>query len=160
MAGFDKYLKTMLDKAATEARLDGSAAVEAKHLLLAISADPGSAAGQVLASAGLNRVAVREALKREFEHSLSVVGVSPAAFGLPAASPDPQRVPHLGVSVRLALERAMASSTRPGLQPAHLLLGILRSDVGTVPRALALAGVDRADLMARVVRTLTAQAKR
>jgi ATP-dependent Clp protease ATP-binding subunit ClpA len=154
MAGFDKYLKTMLDQAGTEARLDGSTTVEAQHVLLAIAADPGSAAGRVLASAGLDRGAVREALDREFERSLSVAGVSRSAFGLPAASPDPQRVPHLGASVRLALERAVASRTRQGLQPPHLLLGILQSEVGTVPRALALAGVDRADLVARVVETL------
>ena len=47
-------LKTMLDQARTEARLDGSTTVEAQHLLLGIAADPGSAAGRVLASAGLD----------------------------------------------------------------------------------------------------------
>lgn len=103
---------------------------------------------------GLDRDAIREALDREFEHSLSVAGVSRSAFGLPPASPDPQRVPHPGASVRLALERGVTSRARQDLQPAHLLLGILQAEVGTVPRALALAGVDRADLMARVVETL------
>ena len=44
MTGFDKYLKRMLDGAATEARLDGSTTVEAQHLLLAIAADAGSSA--------------------------------------------------------------------------------------------------------------------
>ncbi|GAA2810174.1 hypothetical protein GCM10020219_097610 [Nonomuraea dietziae] len=36
------------------------------------------------------------------------------------------------------------------LRPAHVLLGILQAEVGTVPRALALAGVDRTDLLTRV----------
>ena len=52
---------------------------------------------------------------------------------------------------KLALERGFASVTRKkDLRPAHLLLGILRAEVGTVPRALALAGVDQAALTARV----------
>jgi len=35
-----------------------------------------------------------------------------------------------------------------------VLLGILRADVGTVPRALALAGIDRAGLAERTRRAL------
>ncbi|GAA2417839.1 hypothetical protein GCM10010404_90460 [Nonomuraea africana] len=35
-----------------------------------------------------------------------------------------------------------------------MLLGVLDIAVGTVPRALALAGVDRGELMARVQETL------
>jgi D-alanyl-D-alanine carboxypeptidase len=38
----------------------------------------------------------------------------------------------------------------------HLLLGILRAEIGTVPRALALAGIDRAHLVLRVEQALTA----
>jgi hypothetical protein len=45
VAGFDRYLKTMLDQAGTKARLDSSTTVEAQHLLLAIAADPSHAAG-------------------------------------------------------------------------------------------------------------------
>jgi hypothetical protein len=37
-----------------------------------------------------------------------------------------------------------------------VLLGILQADVGTVPRALALAGFDRAALIARVRQSLEA----
>jgi hypothetical protein len=40
------------------------------------------------------------------------------------------------------------------LQPAHLLLGILQAEAGTVPRALALAGVDRAGLAERARQAL------
>jgi D-alanyl-D-alanine carboxypeptidase len=154
MAGFDKYLTTVLDRAAAEARLDGSPTVEAQHVLLAIAADQGVATGRVLASAGLDRGAIRAALDREFEHSLSVVGVGRSAFGLPPATPDPRRAPQLGASTRLALERGVKSSGRQGPRPAHLLLGILQAEAGTVPRALALAGVDRAELQVRVAGAL------
>jgi D-alanyl-D-alanine carboxypeptidase len=149
MARFDKYLETMLDRATNEALLDGSTTVEAQHLLLAVAADRGSAAGQLLASAGLDRAAIREALDREFERSLSAAGVARSAFGFGSATPDPKEVPHPANSVRLALERGVNSGARQDLGSAHLLLGILEAEVGTVPRALALAGVDRADLMAR-----------
>jgi ATP-dependent Clp protease ATP-binding subunit ClpA len=134
MASFDRYLKTMLDQAAAEARLDGSATVEAEHLLLAVAADQDSTPGRVLASAGLDKGAIRAALDREFDGSLGAAGVARSAFdGLPPATPNPGHVPH----------------------PAHLLLGILQAQVGTVPRALAAAGIDRADLIARVAQTLT-----
>jgi D-alanyl-D-alanine carboxypeptidase len=155
MAGFDTYLRTMLVRAATEARRDGSTTVEAQHLLLAIAADQGSAAGLALASAGLDAGAIREALDREFAHSLTAAGVDRSAFDLPPASPDPHRVPHPGDSVRLALERGVNSAADRPPEPAHLLIGILRAEVGTVPRALAMAGVDRADLIARVTQTLS-----
>ena len=41
------------------------------------------------------------------------------------------------------------------LRPAHLLLGILLAEVGTVPRALTLAGIDRAELIVRIRQALT-----
>ena len=50
--------------------------------------------------------------------------------------------------VQQALERGV-SGLRSGARPAHLLLGILRADIGIVPRALELAGYDRADLLTR-----------
>jgi D-alanyl-D-alanine carboxypeptidase len=48
-------------------------------------------------------------------------------------------------------------SRKEDLRPAHLLLGVLQAQVGTVPRALALAGVDRSDLLARVRHSLAAE---
>jgi D-alanyl-D-alanine carboxypeptidase len=156
MTRFDKYLKTMLDQAAVQAKLEGSATMEAQHLLLAVAADKSSAPGRVLVSAGLDSGALRAALSREFEASLNAAGVALSAFeGLPPATPDPRHVPHLGASVRLALERCAGSAAGAPMRPPHLLLGILQAEVGTVPRALALAGFDRADLIARVAQTLS-----
>jgi ATP-dependent Clp protease ATP-binding subunit ClpA len=156
MAAFDQYLHTIITEGTKEARDDGSATVEAHHLLLAIAAGPEAATRQVLTSAGLDRQAIRDALDREFEHSLGAAGVSLAAFDLPRPSPARERSTQMGASAKLALERGFASVPRKkDLRPAHLLLGILRAEVGTVPRALALAGVDRAALMAGVLQELT-----
>ncbi|MET9610371.1 Clp protease N-terminal domain-containing protein [Streptomyces sp. NPDC006512] len=156
MSAFDQYLHAVIVRAMDEARGDGSATIDAHHLLLSLAADQGSTAQQALASAGLDRAAVREALDREFEHSLSVVGVSPAAYDLPRPS-HASHQPKMGASARLALDRSFASARKKDLRSAHLLLGILQAQVGTVPRALALAGVDQAELADRVRQTLTSQ---
>ncbi|MFF3445129.1 Clp protease N-terminal domain-containing protein [Streptosporangium sp. NPDC002721] len=156
MNTFDRYLHTVIMEGATEARRHGSATVEAQHLLLAVAAQEGTAPQRVLASAGLDHRAILAALDREFEHSLSAVGVSPAFFGLPPSSTAPRRSPDMGATARLALDRGFASASRKkDLRPAHVLLGILLAEVGAVPRALALAGVDRTDLMTRVRSTIT-----
>ncbi|GGK64848.1 hypothetical protein Sme01_25060 [Sphaerisporangium melleum] len=151
MSPFDAYLHTILMEGGIEARRHGSATVEAQHLLLAIAAEEGTIPQRVLASAGLDHQAISAALDREFDHSLSTVGVSRASFDLPRPSGTPKRPPALGATAKLAVERGFASvSRKKDLRPANLLLGILRAEVGTVPRALALAGVDRTDLLTRV----------
>ncbi|WP_433235935.1 Clp protease N-terminal domain-containing protein [Streptosporangium sp. CA-135522] len=156
MPAIDHYINTIIDQGAHEAHTDGSATIEAHHLLLAIAAERETTTHQALASAGLDHRAIRDALDREFEHSLNAAGVSRAAFDLPRPSSAPELPSQLGASAKLALERGFASIARKkDLRPAHLLLGILQAQVGTVPRALALAGIDQADLQARVQRTLT-----
>ncbi|MGP3955374.1 Clp protease N-terminal domain-containing protein [Nonomuraea sp. 3N208] len=154
MSAIDHYIQAILVGGGAEALEDGSAAIEPHHLLLAIAAHEGTAAQRVLLAAGLGRQAIREALDREFEHSLGTVGVSLASYDLPKPSRDP-KLPKMGASTRLALERGFAAATgKKDLRPAHLLLGILDTEIGTVPRALALAGADRAGLMARARETL------
>jgi D-alanyl-D-alanine carboxypeptidase len=157
MAGFDKYLNGALARAGQEARLDGSTTVEAQHLLLAIAADAGTPAAVALESVGLDRAAIRAALDREFADSLGAVGVSASAFDVPPATPDPKRQARLGASVQLALDRAVKAARGAELQPAHLLVGIVQADVGTVPRALAIAGIERAELVTLIQRTVTGQ---
>jgi ATP-dependent Clp protease ATP-binding subunit ClpA len=143
MTAFGKYI----EQAREEARDDGSAAVEAQHLLLAIAAAPDAGTRQVLATAGLGHRVLRDALDREFEHSLAAAGISAAVSDLPQPSSTSARPSRLGASARLAIERGFTSAARrKDLQPAHLLIGILQAEAGTVPRALALAGIDRAGL--------------
>jgi ATP-dependent Clp protease ATP-binding subunit ClpA len=156
VSAFGTYVHTIIEQAGHHASKDGSATIEAQHLLLAIAAQQGTTADQVLASVGLDQDAIREVLDREFEESLRAAGVSLAAFDLPQPSSDHEPSARVGASAKLALERGVAAAARrKDLQPAHLLLGILEARVGTVPRALALAGIDQADLTARVGQTLT-----
>jgi len=148
-----RNLHAIFEQGRDEAWADGFAAVEAQHLLLAIAAAPEPATRQVLASAGLDHEAIRAALDREFEHSLNAASVSVAAFDLPRPSPAAKRPAHLGASARLAVERGFAAAGgTKNLRAAHLLAGILQAQGGTVPRALALAGVDRAGLADQALR--------
>ena len=153
MAAIDVYIDAIIKCGARAARDDGSRAIEAHHLLLAVAAEGDVSSRAVLTSAGLDHRAVRDALDREFEHSLSAAGVSAAAFRLPPPAPAGPPPSRLGASARLALERGFACvSSKKDLRPGHVLIGILRAEAGTVSRALALAGVDRDELIGRVRR--------
>jgi ATP-dependent Clp protease ATP-binding subunit ClpA len=155
MKQFGKYLRAIVERAGQEAQVDRSPTIDAQHVLLAIAAQPETGPGQVLTSVGLHHRTLREALDREFEHSLSAAGVSVRTLDLPRTSSAPAPANNLGSSVRQALERGVAG-VRKDPRPMHLLLGILRAEIGTVPRALALAGIDRANLVLRVEQALTA----
>ncbi|MEO8179084.1 MAG: Clp protease N-terminal domain-containing protein [Deltaproteobacteria bacterium] len=150
---FDKYLRTILEQAGHEAERDGSSTIEAQHLLLAIAGRTETSESRLLSSVGLDPGGIREALDREFEHSLAAAGVSLEAFHLPRPPSAPEAARQLGASVRYALERGLAG-VRKSPQPAHLLLGILQAELGTVPRALGLKGLDRAGLVGRIQQTL------
>jgi D-alanyl-D-alanine carboxypeptidase len=150
MSDFGKYVHTIVDQAGAEAVDDGSATTEAQHLLLAIAAKREATTNRLLMSVGLDHAAIREALDREFERSLGAAGVSLAAFDL-RRTRNVRRRPRLGASAKIAFERGFsAAERRSELRPAHLLLGILEAQAGTVPRALRLAGVDQTDLKASV----------
>ncbi len=151
MTGFEPFLATVLSEAGQEARRDGSATIEAQHLLLAIAAQDEPTTTRVLAAVGLDHERVRAALDREFERSLAGAGAAVAAG---PSSPRPGSPP-IGASVKLAMERGLGSTRRKrDLRPVHLLLGIVQAEVGTVPWALALAGVDPADLADRIRQAL------
>lgn len=158
--GIGKYVHAILEEARRAAQEDGSGTIEAEHLLLAIAHEHEPSTEHALTSVGLDGKAIREMLDREFDHTLSTVGVSRRGFDLQATSAV--RVePRIGASAKLALERGLGSvAHKRDLRPAHLLLGVLQARVGTVPRALELAGIDQADLTARVEETLAGGSKR
>jgi ATP-dependent Clp protease ATP-binding subunit ClpA len=145
--------------ARAEARADGSCVVEAEHVLLALADQEGTTAQRLLISAGLGRHSLRTALDREREASLRAGGVSAGTRGLPMSSAGPHRSPPLGASVKRLLLRGHSAAKAHGggrISSTHLLLGILGAHVGTVPRALALAGVDQAGLATGADRAVAA----
>ncbi|GAB4586626.1 Clp protease N-terminal domain-containing protein [Nocardia sp. IFM 10818] len=147
---FQVYLGSVIEQAGREAQRDGSATIEAQHMLLAITRQDGTEPQAVLAAAGLDHDGISAALDREFEQSLAVAGVAARAADLPEPVARQSAADTLGASGKLVFERMMTSYAKRELRPAHLLLAILRAEVGTVPRALAAAGVDRTELVNQV----------
>ena len=133
-----------------EARPDGSATVEAQHLLLAIAAAPerATAPGPGLGRArpGSDPRGAGPGVRAEPEPPRGCRRGRRSTSPRPAARRRHRRIGRLGQA--RAGARLGSVARKKDLQPAHLLLGILRAEVGTVPRALALAGVDRAELVA------------
>ncbi|MDQ6918625.1 MAG: Clp protease N-terminal domain-containing protein [Candidatus Dormibacteraeota bacterium] len=139
-------------QAEIEARRAGAKFIEAEHMLLAIAREGDTPAGRALISAGLDHQRLVDALRDERQRSLAVAGVArPAAIPTDAIEPD--RAISLGTSAKAALIRALHARreqcSHRRLQSADVLVGILGAELGTVPRALAIAGVDRAALIAR-----------
>jgi ATP-dependent Clp protease ATP-binding subunit ClpA len=138
---FTRDARAVAREAEAFAARGGSPTIEAEHLLLALAAGP--------LDLGLDCDDVREALDAENARSLAAVGVSCGAFHVP----PPVAAPRWGTSAKLALERslrvALARKDRR-IEPGHVLLGVLAAPVGTVPRALECAGIDRAALRGRV----------
>ncbi|MBL1073896.1 Clp protease [Nocardia sp. 2] len=147
---FDRYLHAVLVDAGHEAQQDGSATIEAQHLLLALAAQDGTEPQRILTAAGLDQPAVRAALEHEFIQSLALAGVTTTPADLPKPSPRRGRFPGLGASAKLAIDRMAGATAKNELRPAHLLAAVLAAEVGTVPRALTAAGVDRTALLTRV----------
>lgn len=123
--------RVVVQAADVEAAALGAQTVEAEHLLLALSD-----------TIGVAHATLVEALEAETAASLDAVGVV-----LRPPPPAPRRGSmRMGASAKLALHRSLQAALarkdrRIGAE--HLALGVLQAEVGTVPRALALAGLDR-----------------
>jgi len=135
-----------------EAERDRSKFVEAEHILLAFAASD-TAAGRLLRGAGLDHDRLVAALRDEHRRSLASAGVKPPDEDTTSATELNGQL-SLGTSAKAAFRRALCESRDSShrllrLDSSDLLIGILQAELGTVPRALAIAGVDRIELIAR-----------
>ena len=145
-----RQLQATGQRAIAEARSRRAGAVEAEHVLLAILARPTEPAAKLLATGGLDYAALTTALDAERARSLGAAGIVPPTAASLASAPRTTS-PGWGASVRDALRSAdkpAARSGRPGALEIQLVDAILRAELGTVPRALGLAGLDRSRLRA------------
>jgi ATP-dependent Clp protease ATP-binding subunit ClpA len=155
MSSDAKDVRSVLVRGAREeARLDGSPTIEAEHVLLALAGLEHTETARLLAEAGFTPDGIRAALDREWEQSLAVAGVRIEISHVPRATPEPGRRPRIGESTVRVLKRAMDSVSDLGggrIGAAHILIGLLDTKLGRVPRAFDLAGVDRAALRDQAV---------
>ena len=149
-----EFVRIVLRLAQAEAVADQSPSIEAEHMLLALTSSQGGQARDLLAEAGLDHSAVEMALAADVERSLAQVGVRLAAGRMPRSSFFPGRKPRLGASAKWVLHRTVAAArggSENRIEPRHVLVGLLNARVGTVPRALDRAGIDRPALIARAL---------
>jgi ATP-dependent Clp protease ATP-binding subunit ClpA len=147
-----KAVRSVVIASVTEAQRRNSTLVEAEHLLLALARDGSGPMREALASAGLDPAGVEAALRAERVASLRVAGVEPLEEERLVASPRVAR-PRWGASAKEALARAhrvASAHRRQRSGEADLLTAILGLELGTVPRALIRAGVDRPAVVASV----------
>jgi ATP-dependent Clp protease ATP-binding subunit ClpA len=146
---FAKEARLVVQDATTIARDLGASTVEAEHLLLAAAGREHNPAARALHEAGLDYDGLAAALAAETVRSLAAVGVTADVLSFsPFVS-----APRFGTSAKLAMERSLRVALARGdrtMETGHLVLAVLRATAGTVPRALECAGVDRANLTARV----------
>jgi ATP-dependent Clp protease ATP-binding subunit ClpA len=144
-----RELRAIGRRAIDEAVARRAGTVEAEHVLLAILARPDAPASRALAAAGLDHPTLATALDAERQRSLRTAGIAPVSAIAIAATPRGEK-PGWGASIRDVLRRAdkpAAKDGRPGALELELVAAILRADLGTIPRALALARIDRVSLV-------------
>jgi ATP-dependent Clp protease ATP-binding subunit ClpA len=135
-----------------EAKRDGAEFIEAEHMLLALAADRDGDAAKLLKQAGLDHARLASALQEERRRTLAFAGMSAPSKELVEATALESSLT-FGTSAKTALRRGLMGSRgdhrrRPRIRATDLLMGILQAELGTVPRALAIAGIDRAALLA------------
>jgi len=141
--------RAVVGVAMLEATNRASASIEAEHLLLAFLFDRRSAATERVAAFGLSYETFSDALRQEREQTLAAIGIRiPDAARLRAAPRVRLGGPRFGASAKETWERTMRRArTRRGRAqrptPVDFLISLLSLELGTVPRALVIAGVDR-----------------
>lgn len=149
-----KALRAIVIESVSEAQRRNAPLVEAEHLLLALAREGGAPVRDALRDAGLDPDGLETALRAERAAGLRAAGVTPPPVERLTASPRVTR-PRWGASAKEALSRAHRVSVaqrRQRSSEADLLTAIVGLELGTVPRALILAGVDRQALVASVRR--------
>jgi ATP-dependent Clp protease ATP-binding subunit ClpA len=161
MRRFAADARTIVRRAETEARADGSPSIEAEHLLLALTIQPDATAARLLATAGLDHDTLHDALEGQFRDALAAAGVELTDGGPPPRRASSGQHLRMGQSGKLALQRALTATAKLGdkrIKTPHVLIGILRAEHGTIARALARAKIDREQLIAAAEAALTAPA--
>jgi D-alanyl-D-alanine carboxypeptidase len=151
-----------------EATRDGAKFIEAEHMLLALAASPKTDAAKLLGEFGLDHPRLVSALEEEHRRTLTFAGMREPGPRLVEATELDIKL-SLGTSAKAAIRRGLLGARgtprnqslrrdfagtpsdrrRARLRSVELLAGILQAELGRVPRALAIAGIDRAALIAR-----------
>ena len=135
-----------------EAKRGGSKVIEAEHMLLALTISADGDAAKLLHEADLDHERLASALQEERRRTLAFAGMTAPDKRLVVATELDSPL-SFGTSAKVAFKRAAIGARhdrhRAHLRSTDLLAGILEAELGTVPRALEIAGIDRVALAAR-----------
>jgi len=148
---FRRWPWATITRACDVAAASGSEAVEAEHLLLALTQRADVATSRALETLGLTERAVRAALNEDFAEALSVMGVPATLANHPAPSGPARARVKWGQSATLVLERALKAAATEGrwrIGDRHLLIALSRAEAGVIPRVLASLDVNGVDIEA------------
>ena len=156
-----RELRGIMVRAQELAAERGAPAAEAEHLLIAIAEHPQSRGGAFLVSNGLDAETLVSAFRAEREHALGAAGIAGFRDSDLTATPR-RRKPRWGASARDSWERGfrMARGGRDHVSSLNLVVGALSAELGTVPRALSLAGIDRDKILGQALVEATKGMKR
>jgi ATP-dependent Clp protease ATP-binding subunit ClpA len=149
---FTQDARRVAEEAPRVARELGDSTVEAEHLLLAATRQD-DAVARALHAQGLDFDGIAAALVAETERSLAAVGVTAEELTFSPFVSAPRYASSAKWALELSLRVALERGDRH-IGTGHVVLGVLHAERGTVPRALALAGVDRTILAARVAEAI------
>jgi ATP-dependent Clp protease ATP-binding subunit ClpA len=144
---FTREARAVVTCAVEEADAVGAASVAPEHLLLGVvAAYPDDAPARVLAAAGLDAAAIRDALQRDLVQALAPLGIP--AEAVEAVGPAVPTGRHLRFSppAKTALAQALQSAVQRGdrrIDARHVALGVLRTPAPGLQRVLDGASVQR-----------------
>lgn len=148
---FTKEAQRVVADGHRRAQRAGATAVEPRHLLAAIAADGGTAAGRTLATAGLDPETIDEAAGRDDRALLAAVGVH-LDGDIAKAGPGASK-PRFAPATKRALELSYKAAVERGdkdIGAEHVLLGVLGLDTGRVREILETAGIAPDELAAKL----------
>lgn len=137
---FTKQVRQTVRRAVQLAENEGSATVEAEHLLTALVDPAVDEVGQRLVAMGITPDRVEDARNREFQSALALAGVStnrpaPASTRRLRRGRSTEFAPSAKLALERTLEEALASGDRR-ISNRNLLCAIVSSEVGVIPRLL------------------------
>ncbi len=151
---FARETQHAVRRAAEIAEAEGSAMVQAEHLLTALVDPVRDSVGRALVDARITAEAIRSARDSEFQTALATVGIVTGRPVPPASTRLRRgRTTRFAPSAKLALERTLEAAAQTGarrISNRHLLVAIVGADVGRTPQLLAELGTSPAELLRRV----------
>jgi len=141
-----------IQRAMAEAQSVGHLQVDAGHLLLGVACSDREWAHQVLREAGISVARTRDQVSRLHGGSARATGMSLLDAG-PSPPSDEARPLPLAPSARAVLREAVREAASLGseeLEPAHLLLALLRAPKGPGRPLMIRMGADPDDIRAKL----------